>query len=227
MAWTQTRNNIIARALRICGVISVNQTPTATQYSNGADALNAILASLDNSGYRGSQIDKTSVATVDGTTSYQSETDTTDIMMGYMTDSSSDQPPLTTMTQEQYYGNLDDKDDKGLPTHIYIENKEDPLIFLYPTPDAIYTLNYIRIKKVDSIDNPAESIDLEKRWWEPITFRLAEDLGDEYNVPEEKIRRLFSKAKALVKDAKKLEFYRQKGNEISQSAYSDMSNFDI
>ena len=222
MAWTNTRNDIIRRALRICGVIAVNQTPTALQYSTAADALNSIIEDLHNEGYRGSQIEKTSIACVDGTASYATGTDTMQVTMAYLNDGTSDLPPLTMITEEDYYGGIDDKTDEGEPEVIYIEDKEDPTVYLYPVPDsASYTLNYIRIKKVDSIDNSAESIDLEKSWWEAITYRLAENLCDEYSVNENKTRRIFSKADSLVKKAKKKDFYTKRGNNVSLGAYSN------
>ncbi len=46
MAWLQTRNQIISRALRIIGVVAQGETPSAEQFSEGTTALNALLLSL-------------------------------------------------------------------------------------------------------------------------------------------------------------------------------------
>lgn len=48
MAWLQTRNQIINRALRIIGVVAQGETPSAEQYSESTVALNALLLSLSN-----------------------------------------------------------------------------------------------------------------------------------------------------------------------------------
>lgn len=46
MAWLQTRNQIISRALRIIGVVAQGDTPSAEQFSEGTVALNALMLSL-------------------------------------------------------------------------------------------------------------------------------------------------------------------------------------
>lgn len=220
MVWSQTRNNVIARALRICGAVSQGQTPSNEQYSYGADALQAIIENLHNEGYRGSQIEKATIPCVAGTVSYSAAANTLEVIMAYITVSGDDEEPLSFLTEKEYYGGIEDKTEQGLPEYIYVENKETPTMYLYYVPDYAYTLNYIRIKKSTSIDTSAMSIDLEKRWWEAITYKLAEDLADEYNIDETKAKRLYAKSTALVNQAKKMEFYRLKGNTICQGAYT-------
>ena len=49
-SWTQTTNQIVARALRQMGAVATGDTPTANQYADGRDALNALAQSLQNEG---------------------------------------------------------------------------------------------------------------------------------------------------------------------------------
>lgn len=50
MAWDQTRNDIIKRALRICGVVAQGETPSVEQFVEGNDALNGLLKHLSTEG---------------------------------------------------------------------------------------------------------------------------------------------------------------------------------
>jgi hypothetical protein len=220
MAWTQNRNDIAKRVLNICGVISVNQTPTTAQYSQVGTVIQSVIEDLHNDGYRGSQIEKTSMDLTDGDNCYDTASGTLEVIMAYINDGSSDLPPLIQLNESQYYGLIEEKADEGVPTHCYVENKEDPDVYLWPTPDSsTYDLHYIRIKKSASVDTSASTVDLEKRWIEAITYRTAEDMCDELKVKEEKALRIASKAKSLVKKAKSLDFYRQDGNNGSEGAY--------
>lgn len=49
-SWTQTRNQIITRALRQIGAVSFGETPSADAIANGSDALNSLAQSLQNEG---------------------------------------------------------------------------------------------------------------------------------------------------------------------------------
>ena len=48
MTFSLNRNNIIIKALDICGVIGENQNPSSSQISKAADSLNMIIEDLNN-----------------------------------------------------------------------------------------------------------------------------------------------------------------------------------
>lgn len=50
--WTRTRDQIIARALRLVGALSMGDTPSANAITEGAEALNAIVKQLQTKGVR-------------------------------------------------------------------------------------------------------------------------------------------------------------------------------
>lgn len=50
--WTRTRDEIIARALRITGALSMGDTPSDAAYTEGAEALNSIVKAIQTKGVR-------------------------------------------------------------------------------------------------------------------------------------------------------------------------------
>ncbi len=50
--WTRTRDQIIARALRITGALAMGDTPPTAAYNEGSEALNAIVKQLQTKGVR-------------------------------------------------------------------------------------------------------------------------------------------------------------------------------
>lgn len=50
--WTRTRDQIIARALRIVGALGMGDTPPTAAYNEGSEALNAIVKQLQTKGVR-------------------------------------------------------------------------------------------------------------------------------------------------------------------------------
>lgn len=155
--------------------------------------------------------------------------DTLEVIMAYIRNGggdNDDEVPLSFLNEEEYHS-IGDKYTTGMPEYIYVENKEYPRIYLYYQPDSTdYIINYLRIKKIVSIDSASSTLDMEKRWWEAITYALAADIDDETQLLDAyRSSKLQKKAEYLMRNCKKKDFYRGKGNTVVQGAYQNNYEF--
>src|SRR4051812_21353659 len=91
------------------------------------------------------QVDKQTVSTVIGTNTITTATATLDILEAYVTSSSIDQT-LTPIGRDEFVS-IPNKTSQAKPTQFWLERTLPvPIIHLYPTPDAVYSFTYYRIR---------------------------------------------------------------------------------
>ena len=220
MAWEPDRNDIIGRALRILRVVSVGNSPTAVQYSHGADALNSILEHYNNNGFRFELMGTETITLTGSDNPITLATDLSDVLVAYIDRSTgdTDYPVLDIIDYSRYY-EIVDKTTTGTPQCLYIEYGSAPTGYLYPeSSSASDTLKIIYTKKITSVDSSSAEVDLEKRALRSLIFRLASDLSYEYLSDTGKIDRLELKATQLEKEV--LQFEVRKGDYFIAEGYA-------
>jgi hypothetical protein len=191
------RDTIISRALRIIGVIPQGVTPTATQVTEAANALNGLVKSLEADGMPLWGIRQYSLTMVASTRSYrfgEGQTINTPkplkVISAYRRHTSSQtDTPMIILTRDEY-DRLGNKFTTGTPIQIYYDPQRiygD--LFLFPVPNAAsatgYTIEITFQRPFEDFDAATDEPDFPQEWFDALTFMLADRLALEYGVNEE------------------------------------------
>ncbi len=200
--FTLDRDKIINAALRKCGVIATGQTATASQIEFGSEALNVMVKAWQTRGVYLWTREWVNESLAASTAFFTVAADTLDIDRAVIRDSDGNDTPVTIIPMTEYL-DLADKDAEGKPHTISLHKKLTPTVYLYPEPDvATYTLQYLRVRKLEDFDAGANTADFPEKWLGALVWGLADELGPEYQVPEPRQRRLEKKAKESFAEAK-------------------------
>lgn len=202
--YASSRDQIITRALRIIGGIGQGETPTATQLSESAIALNDLCKEWNS--VHGMPLWKirtyTGFAVTEGTNSYTIGTGATinqvaplRIIHAYMHDtfntSSPRDIPLLIITKNQY-DMLADKTSEGFVNQLYYKPPGPPstemqgTVYLIQNPNAYtaanQTLVIIGISSFEDFNAATDLPDFPSYWYNALTWGLADQLAYEYGV---------------------------------------------
>ena len=105
------------------------------------------------------------------------------------------------------YLNLPDKATKGRPSQFFVDRQETPILYLYPTPDAVTTYKFVsyRIQRIDDVTASAQDQEVPSRFIPCMTAGLAYQIALKRNpekAPMLKIEyeELFNRASAEATD---------------------------
>lgn len=129
------------------------------------------------------------VVTKAGDYTYELDADIVDIAPGAsITDQTSTDLPLQHMSREDFEA-IPDKLLENIPSSMWLWRKEPPILYLYPTPDAVYTINLWVVRKLTGVTRMAEGVDISSRWVNAIRRRLALEVFD--SMPAERRMELY------------------------------------
>lgn len=220
-----TRDDIIKAALRRIAALSEGETPSATQVTDAAQALNVIVKQFDSAPwikYLMKSAEQT-FSTSSGTASYDLAAD--DLWIETMTIqiTTDIDIPLKIITVGEY-NLIIDKARAGTPTHAYVTDDldipgatiPDQKVFLWPTPNATLTVNYISRRKMDLFDSSADFSNFPDAWTRYVIFQLAADLAFEYKLELNKIVLLQQSADTSLQFAMQDQVKQIDGQEIQR-----------
>ncbi len=121
-------------------------------------------------------LDKGTVSLANGTTNYNLPTDTIDLIQVYVTVSNVTDYQLTRIDVGRY-SNLSQKSTKSRPTQYYINRVATPVLYLYPTPDQVYTLTYWRMRRLEDTGKFSNTPDVHYRFLPAFISGLAYHLA--------------------------------------------------
>lgn len=204
-----TRDQLIAAALRLCGVIAEGESASAEQINNGAEALNMLVKRLEADGMPLWAMKQSSISLVAGQNTYS-------IGVGEGVDlakplrvvqafnhntSNSIDIPMRIVTRDEY-NKLGQKESTGNPIQLFYE----PLVttgtlHLFPTPDATSaaqnTVTIVYQRPFSDFNTSVDVPDFPQEWFEAIKYLLATRLAGEYQTPMQVRQQLLSEATAL------------------------------
>lgn len=178
-----TRDNVIAAALRRCGVLGEGETASADQVTDAATALTLIVKELDSAPWFKWFIKSavTQVATAAGTASYSLAADVNWVEAISYNDGTN-QWPLTPITVGEY-AKIPKKDVQGLPQYYFVSyDLATPKVYVWPAPSATANLDYWYRRKSDLFDNASDTGDFPEAAYRLLVTKLAVDLGFEYGI---------------------------------------------
>jgi hypothetical protein len=141
------------------------------QLATARRSLDLLLLEWANRGIHMWAMDNGTVALVDGTTNYNLPTDTVDLLQVYVTAGSTDYQ--LRRIDVSTYSNLSTKTTEARPTMYFINRVETPVIYLYPTPDQSYTLNYWRMRRLEDTGDFTNTADVNYKFLPALISGLA------------------------------------------------------
>jgi len=229
--FSTSRDGLIAGALRIVGAIAQGETPSATLYTETAEALNMLVKAMQADGMPLWALKKYAVtltATADYTVGVSATVNTPKplkIIQAFLRNiSSSIDIPLNIITRQEYEL-LGSKSSTGTPSQLFYEPLlTTGVIHIHPVPDATvaaaYTLYIIYQRPFEDFDATADEPDFPQEYYDCIKFGLADRIAPEHGLAIQDRQDLRSRAKELRMEA--LSFGTEEGSMYLQA---DMRNY--
>lgn len=212
------RDTLIKSSLRLVGVGSIDEDPTANEIITAAEALNIMVKAWQADGLQLWQVRSYSLTPIESDYIYTLGTG------GQITDISGKRPlriieayyreistvidvPMIRLSREEYYA-LSDKDTEGTPVQYYFDPQlNQSVLNIWPAPDSNFATNYtielLYQKPLDDLDTSTDDFEFPSEWYEAIKYGLAVRLAPEYFLPITLRRQLKKEAdeiKELVMD---------------------------
>lgn len=163
-------NDIVEEAYERCGT----EFKTGYQLRTAKRALDLMLLDWVNDGINLWTIDQTTVALVDGTSSYTLNAQWLDVLDAVVRDSDSVDTPLTRITLGEYL-QIPKKTQKGVPNQFCLERNSSGghTLRIYPTADASYTFVTWGIRYIQDAGAYTNNIDVPRRFLPALVAGLA------------------------------------------------------
>lgn len=111
--------------------------------------------------------------------------------------------PCLPIHNEEFFANPSHDVTTGRPVnYTVVRNALPPTLYVWPIPDAAYTLRYRGVRSMRDVDLSSATVDLEPFWSRWLILALAADLAEHSNKPTEHVARLESKAQAAETSAR-------------------------
>lgn len=213
--YIQTRNEIIEGAFRVVGALEIGQTLTADMLDQGVKALQLLVKSWSNEHLFLWSLGQDSFVTVASQEAYTSTL--TQAIIGLdkaWVVESNDDLPLDVVSYSRYLDFYDKETNTGRPQVIAYRPTPTPSIYVWPSPDAIYTVKVLTIVPLQDFDTAAATGDVAARFQRALKYGLAEDLFDEYPGPMNERQFVQGKAAELFRKARISDMPRETTNEV-------------
>lgn len=158
------RAEIIQDALEMCG----RDSSDPETVSSANRTLNALIKALNVNHTDVNVKVRTSFDTVAADGTYTVEALAID---GMIVSSTGDDSPVVPLTQAQY-NSITNKAAVGRPSR-FCHDKQSGTIYLFPIPDAVYTVTYGRVRQYQDMTDDEQTFDFPSSAMEMLTFGLA------------------------------------------------------
>lgn len=179
-----TRNEIIERAYRMIGGLSVGETMSAEMLSQALVALNSMIKSWQSRNvFLWTLKEFTQTVTAGDATYPLSSTDPAvyAIDRAYLRIDNDDRPIQVASFRQ--YQDIYNKTDSGDPDLVALDHQISPTMYVWPVPTQTRTIYYTGIVKLKDFDTAGGNPDFPVRYVEAITYGLAHKLSSEYGLP--------------------------------------------
>jgi hypothetical protein len=185
-----TISNLISRALRKISSDSVGDTINGTEINAVLDELNSMLASWSTENFMPPFRTIENFSLVAGTASYAigsgaafNATRPDTINYIYTRDTNNVDLVVNPYTRDEY-NSISLKTAQGRPDYFFYDTQyPNGVIYLYPTPDQVYTLYVDSIKPITQITSTSSTLILPGQYEDVIVYNLAVRLAPDYGFP--------------------------------------------
>jgi len=187
-AYSTTRDDIIKRALRLIGALAQGETPTATQVTEAAVALNGLVKAWAADGMPLWAITEKTLPFVSGQRVYTlSAPKPLKVLQVWNHNITSNVDiPMRIVTQAEY-NILGNKTSAGNPIQVYYDPRRDTgEMHVFPVPTTVEQsaniLYYICQIPFEDFNTSTDAPDFPQEWYDAVTYGLATRLAPEYGV---------------------------------------------
>jgi len=187
-AYSTTRDDIIKRALRLIGALAQGETPTATQVTEAAVALNGLVKAWAADGMPLWAITEKTLPFVSGQRVYTLSTPKPLKVLQVWNHNITSKVdiPMRIVTQAEY-NILGNKTSAGNPIQVYYDPRRDTgEMHVFPVPTTVEQsaniLYYICQIPFEDFNTSTDAPDFPQEWYDAVTYGLATRLAPEYGV---------------------------------------------
>jgi hypothetical protein len=190
--WTLNRDQVITGALRKLAVLPSGATPTASQVSDAADALNAIVKAFQADGMPLWKVSKQTFTTVAGTAAYTvGPSQTVDcpkplrVYQAFWIPQNGTNTPLNIYNRYDFNELPQGTGYSGAPVNLYYQPLNTTgVITLWPTPsDSTTTIEFHYQSPYEDMDSSSNDFDFPSEWMQALIYNLAWAMAPEYGIP--------------------------------------------
>lgn len=208
--FSQTRNDIITRALRVIGAVAEGQDPTPQDVKDGAQALESMVKWLQAEELHLWTIEDRTLTIVAGQDVYTSADGLSDdmliVMQARLRESQTAMGWMTALVDATVFRAVTEPGKSGRPEMAFVELRATPKISFWPIPDInTYTWQYRVVRKLRDFDTALGTPEMPQRWYDPLVYTLAANLADERQLPLDERAYLTAKAKSMREIAARLD----------------------
>lgn len=202
-----TRNQIIEAALRKLGVLALDQTPSATEYSNALISLNAMIGEFRVLGLEVWQRTNYTMSLTNAVSSYNigsGQTINTPypihlLQVVRLDANSGTKIPVDIIADYNY--NLLPASTSGVPIQVTYQAKNNiGTLKVWPTPDSYsatnVTLQLTYLRPIEYFSSATDTADFPEEWVSALIYNLAVRMAPEYGIP-------LSDRQLLIREAEK------------------------
>ncbi len=164
-------DEIIIEAYERCAVSS----PTGHQLRSARRSLNLLLQDLGNRDVHLFKQDQQTLSTVASQTSYTLDGDVLDVYDVYvLSDGTTGSEISVARYTQAEYASMPNKTNETRPSHFYLDRERDaPKLFLYPTPEKVYTINYFEYTRIQDVGDYTNTLDVPVKFLPAVITGLA------------------------------------------------------
>lgn len=229
-SFSLTGDQIVNAAMRKLAVLGDGQSPTATQLSNGTQALNVMLKSFIAKGMPLWVIQEYTLALTATRTYTMGTGQTTNTvaplkMLQVIRQNTTDSSSVPLMVRTHYdYNLLSNTTTAGVPTTYWYEPlNQTGVLHIWPTPDATTiastNLKLVYQRPFQDMVSGADTLDFPQWWHEAIIYGLAWRLCGEFGVPLQDRSTVAKEAEYFLTEA--LSFGTEEGSLYLQPDWSN------
>lgn len=140
-------------------------------------SLSLMFSEWPNKGVKLWTVDQITLDMVSGTAAYNTATGTICILDAVLRRSGVDTPMFPMSRSE--YAVIPNKTTTGLPSRFYLARTiTTPTVTVWPTPEnSTDDMLYWRVRRLEDVGNPSNTLDVTSRWFEPVASGLAAKLA--------------------------------------------------
>ena len=207
-----TQYQFIEAALRTLGVLALDQTPEATQYTNALVKLNGLVGELRVKGLQIFQRTTYTMTLVDGTSSYNIGTGQTlntpypiHLLQAIRLDTNASTRIDMDIIANSNFNRLP-SNSSGVPIQVTYQPKINMgVVQLWPTPDSYsatnVTIQLTYLRPLEYFNASTDTADFPEEWVSAIIYNLAVRLAPEYGIPLQDRSLLIKEAETYLKTA--------------------------
>ena len=214
--FNMTAGDVVIKALKQCGIGLNSETPTAQEINDALEDLNILIKAWSRKGLKLWLMGNESLTLTAAKNNYTLGL-TGDVVMdrpveiqsAYRNDSNNISTQMTIFSREEYRM-LSDKTAEGTPLNIYFDPQLDNSeINIWPVPNAVdaaeFTIELSWRKPADDADAVTDDLEFPQEWYRALKWNLAQEIMGEYDIPEEKQRRITTLANKSLKEAESVD----------------------